>query len=80
MGLEMDRHDALPLHSVAPVSVEDQSAAAAYVARRARDDADRDLLMTVLGLATPTGTVLLAAGSLLLLALGRHIQTGGHHA
>lgn len=56
----------------------EQRDAAAYVADHARDDADRDLLMDILGLVTRTRTAALAVGSLLLLALGHHIQTGGH--
>lgn len=58
----------------------EQRDAAAYVARHARDDADRDLLMAALGLATPAGAALLAAASFAFLALGRRIQTGGHRA
>ncbi|MFZ3473154.1 hypothetical protein ACODT3_10530 [Streptomyces sp. 4.24] len=59
------------------VRLAEQGDATAYVARRARDDADRDLLMDILGLATPARTVALAAGSLLLLALGHRINRGG---
>ncbi|MGW6703550.1 hypothetical protein ACWGDE_01470 [Streptomyces sp. NPDC054956] len=63
------------------VRLAEQCDAAAYVARNARDDADRDLLMAALGLvATPAGAVAMAFTSLLLLALGHRIQTGGHHA
>lgn len=58
------------------VRLAEQRDAAAYVARQARDDADRDLLMDILGLATPIRTVALAVGSLLLLALRHRIQTG----
>jgi hypothetical protein len=59
------------------VRLAEQRDAAAYVADHARDAADRDLLMDILGLATPIRTVALAATSLLLLALGHRIQTGG---
>ena len=58
----------------------EQQDAAAYVAEHARDDADRDLLMDALGLVTPIRTMALAAGSLLLLALGHRIQIGGRSA
>ncbi|MCX5407454.1 hypothetical protein OHA37_26775 [Streptomyces sp. NBC_00335] len=80
MGLEMDRHDRLMAGTAGHNSPEEREAAAAYVARRAEGDADRDFLMAALGLVSPARTVALAAASLLLLALGHRIQTGGHHA
>lgn len=61
------------------VRLAEQRDAAAYVARNARDDADRDLLMAALGLvATPAGVVALAFASTALIAAGWRIQTGGH--
>lgn len=60
------------------VRLAEQGDAAAYVARRARDAADRDRLMDILGLvATPIGAVALALASTVLIAAGRRIQTGG---
>jgi hypothetical protein len=77
MGLEMDRHDRLPTGAAGANSPEEREAAAAYVANHAQGDADRDLLMDILGLVTPIRTSVLAVGSLLLLALGHRLQTGG---
>lgn len=56
------------------VRLVEQREAAAYVARRARDDADRDLLMDILGLVlTPAGAVALVFASASLFALGHHV-------
>jgi hypothetical protein len=76
MGLEMDRHDRLPLQS-AEVNPAEQRDAAAYVARHAQGDADRDLLMAALGLATPARTALLAIASTALIAAGWRLTRGG---
>ncbi|MFJ7269356.1 hypothetical protein ACIQV3_22390 [Streptomyces sp. NPDC099050] len=55
----------------------EQRDAAAYVARRAQGDADRDLLMDILGLVvTRAGGTALAVTGLLLLALGHRISRG----
>lgn len=50
-GLEIDRHDELPLVSTGTCTPEEREAAEAYVRRNARGDADRDLLLAALGLA-----------------------------
>lgn len=59
----------------------EQRDAAAYLARRAQDAADRDLLMDILGLVvTPAGGGALFLAGAFFLALGHRIQTGGHRA
>ncbi|MFF5445425.1 hypothetical protein [Streptomyces sp. NPDC012888] len=81
MGLEIDRHDELPLVSIAENPAPEREAAAAYVTRRARDDEDRSLLLAALGLGPVAGAAALAltlAASVGLLWLGHHINQGGH--
>lgn len=56
-GLEIDRHDELPLVSTGASAPEEREAAAAYVTRRARDHADRDLLLAALGLAWTAASI-----------------------
>lgn len=51
MGLDTETHDQVLPATSARLTPEEREVAAAYVARHARDDADRDLLLAALGLA-----------------------------
>lgn len=63
MGLDTDTHDQVPLATSARLTPEEQAAARAFVARNARDDDDRDLLLAALGLARPLPLALFTAAS-----------------
>lgn len=78
-GLEIDRHDELPLVSTGTCTPEEREAAEAYVRRNARDDTDRDLLLAALGLARHPAVFLttLTVASTGLLALGWRLTHGG---
>lgn len=81
MGLEIDKHDELPLVTATTTTPEEAQAAAAYVARQARDEDDRDMLLAALGLTRHPVAFLtvLTATSTGLLAVGWALNRGGRN-